>query len=222
MAVVIGIIIVVTVLAWDLMRRGRFRADFDSTSAEIQSLIHQARQEALTYGNQVAVMVFPQYASGASSGRIVVVRDDSTNMFLDSTSTALTFATYDPSVLAAPANGTGGTVVTSLDLPVNVQVGPLTGSGEAALPFPYGSITVNVDCSFCGASGDRRGAIVFDGRGKSTFWNVVGANMQLDPASASGGSFTIYSTILPVGGTFSTSTFIITSPQGMVRTFHNG
>jgi len=223
MATVIAIIVVVTVLSWDLMRRGRPRADFDSTTNEIQSLVHQARQEALAYGRQVAVMVFPDYANGKSTGRIIVLRDDSDQNFLNNASTTLTFGQYDPSVLQAPTNGVdSGEVISTFDLPSNVLVGPATGYGQA-LFFPYASITVTADCSFCIGGGDRRGAIVFDGGGQTSFWYLAGTTItEQDPSTTTGGSFSIYSTDLPIGTTYTTSTFVITSPQGSVRTFHNG
>lgn len=214
MAVTIAIIAVLSALAFDAMRRARPRATFDGLSAELQSLVHAARQQALAQGVPVAVLVFPDYRGRKSQGRFIVLQEDPAASFF-ATASALNFDNYDPAVLAAPL---GGQVVTTLDLPDDVNVGPLTGLGVANLPFPYNSITTNQACSFCNTAGNHRGAIVFDARGHATFYRAAGTTS----GDANGASFSIYGLGLVTGTTFTTSTLVITTGTGSVRTFRNG
>jgi prepilin-type N-terminal cleavage/methylation domain-containing protein len=218
MVVVLAIVGVLASLAVSSWRRARPRATFSGTSAEIQSLVHLARQQALSSGVNVAVMIFPGYARPGSegTGRIIVIQDDTDpTQSLFAASAALKFGSYDPGVLAAPANGS---VVTTLDLPKGIVVGPADGMGPDVLPFPYNGIITNLDCSFCsGAGATRRGAIVFDSRGRTTFRDENGAVAQ-----PQGGSFTVTSQDLATISARVTSTLVITSPQGMLRTYLHG
>jgi prepilin-type N-terminal cleavage/methylation domain-containing protein len=219
LVVVVAVIVIMTTIAFDVLRRSRPRATFVSTAAELQSLIHAARQEALADGLDVAVLVFPQYQTGANArGRVVVVRNDSDpaqSLFV--AGAPFSFDDYDPASPRATANGK---LLGTFDLPSGVEVGPAAGMGAAGLPFPYDNIQTDTDCSFCAAGGDRRGAIVFDGRGRTVFYSAAATTSGSD----GGASLTIFGTeLLPAGGGLGTrATFIVTKPQGVVRSFHNG
>jgi prepilin-type N-terminal cleavage/methylation domain-containing protein len=220
--VVVAIIAITSAIAFDSMRRSKPRANFQSTAAEIQSLVHQARQEALASGVQVAVMVFPDYANDTSTGRIIVLRDAPNEAFFTSTSTSVTFASYQAGTLASPTDSHGnvGKVVATLDLPRDVLIGPSAFS-LGSLAEPYASITIGKECTFCAEDGDRRGAIVFDARGRTSFY----AGTAMKPTrgiETSGQGLTIYSTELGAASTYSTSTLVITSPMGTLRTIQNG
>jgi prepilin-type N-terminal cleavage/methylation domain-containing protein len=215
-AIVVAIIAVLAGLAYDAMRRSRPRATFNGVAVELHALVHAARQQALASGVPVAVMVFPDYRGQGSQGRIIVLQDDTAPASsLFNTTAPANFDNYDPNVLSATPTGQ---VITTLDLPQNVNVGPATGLGVANLPFPYNNITTNVACSFCNAGGNHRGAIVFDGRGRAKFYQAAGTAS----GGAGGASFSIYSTELGTGAVFTTSTLVITSATGSLRTFTNG
>ena len=219
---VIAIIVVLSVLAWDLMRKSTPRANFNSTSAELQGVLSDARQQALMYGVNVGVMLFPTYSTGFNAtGLLIEIRDDTNPAnSIFSTSAALNLANYNPAVLATSPNGE---ILTTYDLPQDVLMGPVTGLGSA-LPFPYQAINTQIDCSFCDPGGDRRGAVYFDPRGYAWFCSVTGSGVTatVGCTQGAGGSFSIYSTDLGIGNTYTTTTFVITSPAGSVRVFHNG
>lgn len=216
MMVVVAIIGILAAVAFDAMRRSRPRATFTGFAAELQSLVHSARQQALAAGVNVAVLVFPKYAGAESTGRIVVIQDSSNadeSLFV--TTSTLPLTKYAPGKPAAPGvtDADRGKVIATLDLPRGVVVGPADGSGLASLPFPYDSIQVDVACSFCNDDATV-GAIVFDPRGRTTFFYPSAANTitELDQRWA-GASLTVEATELGAR-----STLVITRPQGMLRT----
>jgi prepilin-type N-terminal cleavage/methylation domain-containing protein len=216
LAVVVAIIGIVAAVAGYEATRARPRASFGTISVELQALVHAARQEALGSGVPVAVLVFPDFRGQGSQGRFVVVRDAALPAdSLFSAGAALTFDAYTPDTLPAP---TGGAVVTTLDLPAGVNVGPLTGLGVAHPAYPYDGAKTDVDCSFCSGTSPRRGAIRFDARGRVKFYDRVATTKAAD----TGGSISIYAPDLVNGTTFATTTLVITSPAGTLRTFHNG
>lgn len=237
MMIVVAIMGVMMVLAVAAYRRAAPRATLHSVSAEIESLVHSARQHAMAHGVPVAVMVFPQYQPKSLkwTGRIVVIQDasDPASSILNGEA-PLHLGNYRPDPNAADAfqleAPAGGKVVTYLDLPPNIVFGPDDGAGAATRPpYPLMGIKVDVACSFCLDDGDRRGAVVFDRTGRPTFWNVVsGEPKQLDPAVdfrpdlQFGASFTIQSLDLTTQGARDTSTLLITSPQGLLRTILHG
>jgi len=143
---------------------------------------------------------------------------------LSNTTAPLNFTNYNPAHLGSfPCNTAAqyncGLFITYLDLPSNVTVGPTTGLGTPNLPFPYNNIPVNVACSFCNSGGDNRGAIVFDARGRTTFYQGLPGPI----AGLSGGSFSIYNTNLGIGGGIYTSnTFVVTYPYGSIMSFNHG
>ena len=212
--ITVAVVAVLSALAFDAMSRTRPRASFNGAAAELQSLVHEARMQALAQGLRVAVMVFPDHVDGESKGRIVVYQDSddpATSIF--NPAAALHFDNYQP---GTPATGGNGSVVTTLDLPRGVEVGPSVGLGRPNLPFPYDGIPTGLACSFCNAAGNHRGAIVFDGRGRATFRNAA-ATLVADP----GGSLSIFAPDLVGNGSTATSTLVVTAAGGTARMFHN-
>jgi prepilin-type N-terminal cleavage/methylation domain-containing protein len=208
--IVVAIMALLAALAWSNIWRLRPRAQLADASSELVALVHGARQHALATGNDVAVMVFPNFAGSGSTGRVVVYEDGNADLF--SPTAAINFAGYDAAGLPRAGRST---VVADYDLPRNVVIGPTAGAGSsAALVAPMAGIPINVDCSFCKADGDRRGAIRFDSRGRASFYsgntglgqpatNVVGGSLSLSAPE--------------VGGQ---RTIIVTSGTGSV-TLHN-
>jgi prepilin-type N-terminal cleavage/methylation domain-containing protein len=192
LAVVLAIAAVIAALAWTNLWRLRPRAQLADASSELVALVHGARQHALATSNDV-VMVFPQFAFNGSTGRVIVYEDGNANFLTDGS--PLNFGGYVPAVLRA---GDRSSVVAQYDLPRNIVVGPALGGGAAAaLPAPLAGIPVNIDCSFCRADGDRRGAIRFDSRGRAFFYsgntgaggpaaNVVGGSLSLSAPEVGG------------------------------------
>jgi len=213
--IVVAIIGIVAAMATSSMSRARPRGTFATTSVELQALLHGARQEALARGVPVAVLVFPDYRGHGSQGRFIVVKDAPapTDSVIIPTAT-LNLDSYDPAVLASPP---GGQVLDTFDLPNGVNVGPLTGLGIAHPAVPYDGAKTDVDCSFCGTSTPRRGAIRFDARGRVDFYSAAGTKLAVRGASIS-----IYAPDLLNGTTFATTTLVITRPAGTLRSFHNG
>jgi prepilin-type N-terminal cleavage/methylation domain-containing protein len=167
LAIVVAIMAALAAIAWSNIWRLRPRAQLADASSELVALVHGARQHALATGNDVAVMFFPNYAGPGSKGRVVVYEDGDASLFSDAA--AVNFANYDAAALPRAGRST---VVADYDLPSNIEVGPTAGAGASAvLVAPLAGIPINVDCSFCGAGGDRRGAIRFDSRGRAHFYS---------------------------------------------------
>jgi type II secretory pathway pseudopilin PulG len=193
LATVVAIVMALGMLAWSNIWRLRPRAQLADASSELVALVHGARQHALATGNDVAVMVFPTYAGSGTTGRVVVYEDGNADFFSDAA--ALNFAGYDPAALPRASRSD---VIADYDLPRNVVIGPDAGAGSsAALVAPLSGIPINVDCSFCRADGDRRGAIRFDSRGRAWFYsgntgagqpatNVVGGSLSLAAPEVAG------------------------------------
>jgi type II secretory pathway pseudopilin PulG len=207
LAVVMGIVIVLGAIAVSSFSRQRPRANLNSAASELHSAVHGARQQALASGHDVWVMVFPQYVSTSGTGRVVVY-EDATSTF--ATTGSLTPATYDPGTLAFVSPGQ---VVTTVDLPAGIVVGPTSGRGTAAtLKAPLAGIDVTHACSFCGSSGDGRGAIRFRPNGAASFY--AGSTLQ---TVAGGASMSLNSP--DVGGTW---TLVVTSGAGAVQLIPGG
>jgi prepilin-type N-terminal cleavage/methylation domain-containing protein len=193
LAIVIAIMLTLTVLAWSNLWRLRPRVQLADAASELVALVHGARLHALATGNDVAVLVFPTFAGSGSVGRVLVYEDGNADFFSDAG--AVNFAGYDPAVLT---HGTRSQIVGDYDFPRTVVVGPATGAGTlAAMVAPLAGIPINVDCSFCKANGDRRGAIRFDSRGRAWFYggntgvgqpatNVAGGSLSLSAPEVAG------------------------------------
>ena len=88
--------------------------------------------------------------------------------------------------------------------------------GATTLPAPRALIVVSSDCSFCSTGTGRRGAIVFDEKGKATFH---GGGGTLDATvSVSGGA----SLSLQSADVTGSVTFVILSETGVVQVINNG
>jgi prepilin-type N-terminal cleavage/methylation domain-containing protein len=209
LAVVVAIVCVVAALAGASLARLRPRAHLANTASELQALLRGARQAALASGRDVVVMFFPSAVTPEGTGRVIVYEDGTFDFFSDAP--AVNFDDYDPLVLRV---GARGDVLSTLDFPASVGVGPANGLGASAtLNAPYDGIVVSRDCSFCRPDGDRRGAVRFDGRGRATFHQANGA-----PAPSKGASVSVTSPEL--GG--DTRMLIITSSTGAVRAVSGG
>jgi prepilin-type N-terminal cleavage/methylation domain-containing protein len=188
--VVLTIMAVLASLAYVSIARQSPRASLATSVSEIQSLIHQARQSALASGQDVAVMIFPNWVRGEQRGRIVVYRDGDFGLFSGG---VVDFAGYNPSNLAA---GPNSEVLAHFDFPKGVTVGPATGMGAAAvLQAPLAGVVVNVACSFCQAGGN--GAIRFSSSGQATFYGS-GATLSTALPAVTGHSLSFTSST--VGG----------------------
>jgi prepilin-type N-terminal cleavage/methylation domain-containing protein len=206
-AITIAVVAIIAALAFSSFWRQKPRASLATTTAELQSLLHGARQTALSTGHDVVVMIFPDYTSGTSVGRVILYEDGDYDFFTGGT---VNFATYNPTT--QPTGGRSQ-VLDTVDLPFGVTVGPAVGMGTGAtLPDPYASVKVDAACSFCATTGDHRGAVRFDSRGRASFYQagtaltgVAGASLTLQ-AEAVGGQRTL----------------VISSSNGAVRALSNG
>ncbi|HVP66532.1 MAG TPA: prepilin-type N-terminal cleavage/methylation domain-containing protein [Anaeromyxobacteraceae bacterium] len=209
LAIAIAISVTLAVLAYTNLWRLRPRANLADASSQLAALVHGARQQALATGHNVAVLVFPDYAGPNSTGRVVVYEDGDFNLF--SAAANPNFTTLNP---GSPASGPNSTIIATWDVPSTVTIGPVTGAGAtAALPAPYATIPVNVDCSFCGNLPDRRGAVVFDARGFATFYNNVGLALP----NTTGGSLSLAAP--DVSGQ---RTLLVTAQTGSVSLWNQG
>jgi len=178
--VVVAVVGVLATLAVTTFGRQKPRQTLDNQALELRSLLHGARQTALTTGQPVVVMLFPDYAVGTPSiGRLIVYQDGAGSFF--QTAAAVNF---DNVSVAQPVAGPGSEVLDRLDLPFGVIVGPTAGQGAGAvMPPPFAGIAIDKACGFC-TGANRRGAIVFDPGGSASFYDRAGAPLAL-PAGAS-------------------------------------
>jgi prepilin-type N-terminal cleavage/methylation domain-containing protein len=205
-AITIAIVGIVAALAFTSFVRQKPRASLATSTAELQSLLHGARQTALATGHDVVVMVFPDFTSTNSVGRVILYEDGDFTFF---TGGAVNFGAYDP---ASHATGGRSQVLDTIDLPFGVTVGPATGMGPTAiLAAPYAGVPVNVACSFCATSGDHRGAVRFDSRGRASFYQ---GSTLLDVTGAS--------LSLQAGALYGQRTLLISAGTGAVRALVNG
>lgn len=213
---VLAIVAIVATLAWSNFSRQKPRANLMGAAVELEAVLRNARQNAISRGIETVVLVFPNAASpGANSvggvGRFVVVEDGAHTFF---TATPTNLASFDPS---RSDGGIGfgaavGALIGTFDLPAGVTVG-ITGAVRDLSSTPYAGITVT-DCSFCDGSGAaRRGAIAFDARGRARFYGS-GDNLPIDTQGAS----------LSIQGADAIGyrLLIITPATGGVRLFTNG
>jgi prepilin-type N-terminal cleavage/methylation domain-containing protein len=209
LAVTVSIIGIIAALAFSSFARQRPRASVASAAEELHALIHGARQQALASGHDVSVLFFPAFTSGASTGRVIVYEDGNFDFFTDAG--AVNFKDYAAGTLKSNDRSQ---VVTTFDFPAGVVVGPSTGMGASAtLVAPWDGIDVKKACSFCATSGDGRGAVRFDPRGRAFFYSGNGnPTPNLRGASVS-------VTAPEIGGQH---TLVITSSTGAVRAINGG
>jgi prepilin-type N-terminal cleavage/methylation domain-containing protein len=211
MAVVVAIIAVVAGLAIASFSRQRPRAHLASATAELHSLIHGARQTALSTGHDVVVMVFPRFATSSGTGRVVVYEDGDFDFFTAGAAGGMDFERFDPTGRRA---GGRSQVLEVFDLPAGVAFGASPGA-PSSLPAPLNGIDISLDCTFCGVLSDHRGAIRFDGRGRAWFH---GANGVAPTVAGAALNVTSAGTDAVQGQ----RTLVITPITGSVRLISNG
>ncbi len=208
MMVTLAIVGVLATLAVVGMQRFRPRASLSSSAAQLTALLNAARQNSLATGRDTVVMVFPQFQNRIGGvGRIVLYEDGAYNFF--STTATPNFSAFDPA--DATTTSDRGEILETLDLPLNVTVG-LGGLAAPALAAPYNLVTASA-CSFCASSGDGRGAVVFDSKGRARFFTASGAAL-----TGWGGTLALQG---PTGLT-GYRMVIVTSTTGSVRAINNG
>lgn len=210
MAIVVAVIGVLAAISYGSIARQKPRANLASTAAEFHAMLHGARLTAMANGRNVVVMVFPTFQNpSGGTGRIVLYEDGDFDFF--AATGAVNFGGYAPATQTA---GGRSQVLEVVDLPESVRIGPVTGMGAAAaLVAPLDGIAVNVACGFCAAGGDRRGAVLFDPRGRAWFYSANGP-----PAAVTKGASISFEAREVPGG----RTVVITNATGAVRTFNNG
>jgi len=209
MVVVLAIIMAVLVLVYGTSRRPRESAQLSSVVLDVRGVFAQARQEALTTGRDVAVMVFPDFPTPArGTGRLIIYRDGDGDFF--SNAGAVNFGGYNPTGTAA---GPGSEVLEVLDLEAGARFGPVTGQGAGVtLPAPFSLLPVDSDCTFCDGA-PRRGAVVFDHAGRARFQSGNGPPL----AAPAGGSITVTSTTW----TDEVRTLAVMASTGALRTINH-
>jgi prepilin-type N-terminal cleavage/methylation domain-containing protein len=189
LVVVLALVAVIAAVTALSMSRARPRATLGGAATELRGLLHQARQQALVSGADVWVMIFPGVSGEANSlGRVVVYQDALFNFF--NQASAVHFGSYDPLALGGALDVNGnlkGEVIESINLPRGVVFGPAAGMGTSAkLVAPFDTIPVTSECTFClGAGAARRGAVVFDYRGRARFYGADGQPSVVDGGSIS-------------------------------------
>lgn len=144
------------------------REKLRGASLELRGVLLQARQQALSSGNRVVVMAFPNFVTdrNGSQGRFIIYEDGDSDFF--SSSAAVNFGGYDPGTTVA---GPRSQVIDTMDLPFLVSLGPPDGWGPGkTAPAPYAAIALDKPCAFCTGAGSR-GAIVFDPVGTVSFYD---------------------------------------------------
>ncbi len=204
LAVVLAVMGVLATLAYSNLARQRPRANLASATVELHALLRNARQNALSTGRDTAVLVFPQQHNDVGGTGSVVAYEDTAHTLFGGTPP--NFASFDPHQLAAADNLLG-----KLDLPKGITVG-LGGAAPPTLTAPYSGITAGA-CSFCAGSGDLRGAVVFDPRGRASFHSGTGAALD------------VFGGTVGLQGTPDVNGYrllIITSATGSVRVVNDG
>lgn len=211
LAVVLGIVVILAGLGAVSFSRFRPRANLAGTSAQLNALLHGARQNALATGRTTVVMFFPQFQNPSGGTGRVVVHEDPNFAFFNAAAPSANaqewFRTYDPA--QAPTSWISD-LFEPIDLPRNVVFGN-GGVAPAALTPPLNLIAVGT-CTFCGALPDGRGAVAFDPRGRALFYGDVG-----NPLAVFGGSVALSSTEFT-----GHRLLVITTFNGSVKAIHTG
>jgi prepilin-type N-terminal cleavage/methylation domain-containing protein len=178
--VVVAIMGVLAALAAAAFGRQKPRQQLDQAALELRALMFGARQTALSTGQPVVLMIFPNQLTGKGRGRLVLYRDGDFAFF--TAAGAPNFASFIPQ---AQPTGPRSEVMEVLDLESGVTIGPPAGMGPAAvMPAPYDDIPINTACAFCtGALG--RGAIAFQPDGSVDFHAGIGPAIGTLPQGAS-------------------------------------
>lgn len=224
MMVVVAIVLIVSTLAVVGLSRARPRANLSTTSTELYALFRNARTNAMSTGRTTIVMVFPNFANPRGGiGRVIAFEDANAAFFLSATTP--NFSTFAP---ATYNPGSDSEILASLDFPPGVVIG---GRMQTNPGLPFSAVDTTVDCGFCMTGGDRRGAVVYDSRGRATFRNAIGAaldvwgaslSMRILSASDSVGALDPGATTTRTSVLGTTKTLILTSTTGGVKSFSTG
>jgi type II secretory pathway pseudopilin PulG len=209
LAVAMALVLILAALAIPSLFRQRPRARLATTAAEVHSLIHTARQQALATGHDVWVLVFPTQATGDGVGRLVVYEDGNFDFSTVNAPGGVDLDRFNP---VQRAVGPRSQVVNFVDLPAGVTIGA-DATAPATLPAPLAGINVSAGCSFCGTLTDGRGGIRFDPRGRASFYGRAGP-----PTVVQGGALNLTSSPTIPG----TRTLVVTPVTGAVRVLTNG
>ena len=204
--VTVAIIAIVAALAYFGVARLRPRAELLTSAADLEALVRGARQNALSTGRDTVVMVFPQARNPRGGAGRVIVYEDAAHTFFGAV--APNFDAFDPVAPGVP----GDSLLGNLDLPLGITFG-LGGAAAPVLDDPYKSIPVGL-CSFCASTGDDRGAIAFDYRGRARFYPSCGA-----PLAVPGGTLALQGN-QDLRGSF--RLLVITTATGGVRSLSGG
>jgi hypothetical protein len=171
MAVAMSIAVILAVLAYSSLVRLRPRARLADVTADLTGFIHNARQNALATGHYTIVMFFPQQANSARGvGRVLAYEDTGFQFFSTTPPTHPNFHDFDASTTGGIASEN---LLGSIDLPPGIAFG-LGGVSAPTLAAPYSGVAAS-QCNFCSTTGDGRGAIVFDSRGRARFYSQTDA-----------------------------------------------
>lgn len=215
MVVTVAVLGILLALAWSGLGKVRKRADYTGTSGELEAVLHNARQTALSTGNPVVVAVNTAFATPTGGLGRVVVFEDPGGLFFSGTG-ALNLGNYNWASpgYTLPAPSDPG--VTVFDLPRGVTFAPPLAT--LVMRPPFTGVSLAGACSFCGGP---VGGLRFDERGQVTFFTAVDARM----AVTTGQSLTIWNgdpRIEPLHPTSGFRTLVITSVTGVVVTFSRG
>lgn len=203
-AITLAVTAILATVAYTSLARARPRANLMGSATELEAVLRNARQNALSTGRDTVVMVFPQNKNPDGGTGSIITWEDTTHTFFGGTPP--NFASFDPKALAATDNLLG-----KIDLPRGITFG-LGGMAAPALEKPYSAIGAGA-CSFCATGGDGRGAVVFDPQGRARFYSAPGAELPVF-----GGTVALQGTPNVEGYRL----LIISKPGGSVRVLNNG
>jgi type II secretory pathway pseudopilin PulG len=202
--ITVAVMVILTTVAYTSLARAKPRANLMGSATELEAVLRNARQNALSTGHDTVVMVFPNNKNQQGGTGSVISWEDASHNFFGSTPP--NFGTFDPAKPAAADNLLG-----KLDLPLGITFG-FGGLAAPTLEAPYSGIATGA-CSFCATGGDGRGAVVFDPRGRARFYSSTGAEL-----SVFGGTVALQGTPNVQGYRL----LVISKPGGSVRVLDNG
>jgi Tfp pilus assembly protein PilE len=202
--ITITVMAILTTVAYTSLARARPRANLMGSATELEAVLRNARQNALSTGRDTVVMVFPKNKNQQGGTGSVISWEDTSHTFFGATPP--NFASFDPATPAAADSLLG-----KLDLPLGITFG-FGGVAAPTLDAPYSGIATSA-CSFCATGGDGRGAVVFDARGRARFYSAPGAELTVF-----GGTVALQGSPTVEGYRL----LVISKPGGSVRVLDNG